>query len=132
MKVNVSMKAVPIGTYHAEYMGGEMIKTPKGVNDQAYCMSFKILGGESDGMVTTRLVNPGGKSPKSYVIKYFSALAGVQPTNDMDLDDSDYIGAKYEIVVVKQGEDGYTKFEDINRRLGDEEKADSASNEAPF
>ena len=34
--------------------------------------------------------------------------------------------------MVKQGEDGYTKFEDINRRLGDEEKADSASNEAPF
>lgn len=133
MKVKVSLVAVPSGTYKAKYLGGKMIKTPRGPNDEAYLMSFEILGGDSNGMETTRLVNHSGKSPKAHIVQLFSDLAGVDPSNGMGLDDSDYVDARYEITVVNQGDDGYTKMDKIIRRLGDDEKPDPVgTDEAPF
>lgn len=132
MKVEARSNIVPPGTYHAEYLEGKMIDTPKGPSDRAYLMSFRIIGGDYDEMEVSRLVNSSGKSIKSNLVKFFAALAGLEAKNAMSLDDSDYVGVKYEILVEENSSSGYTRFTEPIRRLADGEKSDSSKIEPPF
>lgn len=132
MKVEARSNIVPPGTYHAEYLEGKMIDTPKGPDDRAYLMSFRIIGGDYDDMEVSRLVNSAGKSIKSNLVKFFAALAGLTAENNLSLDDSDYVGAEYEILVEESSSKGYTRFAEPITRLADGEKADSAKIKDPF
>ena len=132
MKIESRSNIVPPGTYHAEYLQGKMIETPNGHSDRAYLMAFRVIGGNSDGMEVSRLVNPEAKSTRSNIVRYFAMLAGGGVENDLKLDDSDYVGAQYEICVTKNDSGDYTRFEAPIRRLAEGEVADSSQFEVPF
>jgi len=132
MKVNVKNPGVPVGHYHAKYLGGEMLKSIKMINGEAYQMTFEIIGGDYDGKKTTRLVNPQTLSAKGNMVKFFAQLAGVEPVDGLDLDDLDYVGVRYELRVAEKDESDWTQFDKIGRRLGDDEKPIPETDEVPF
>ena len=126
MQLTVSKQGIPAGIYEAEYLGGEVIETAIG---KAYSMRFKVIGGDFDGKITSRLVNHSASSPKSNVAQMFSALAGKTPAEGLTVNDEEYVGAKYQILV-KAKENGYTQVAEIIRRLDTPEAQAAALNGA--
>jgi len=114
MKLTVSKAGVPARVYRARYAGDEEMTTLFG---EAYKLKFTIIGGDFDGKETSRLVNPGSSSPKSNIVKFFAALAGVDPKDGQHIDDEDFINCEYEIIVEVHGDEGFTKVGQILRRL---------------
>ena len=131
MKLNIGTPAVPAGVYQATYEGGEDLETDFGT---AYKLKFKVVGGEFDGKETSRLVNPESTSPKSNVVKFFAGLAGKDPEAGIAIDDEDFVGNLYEILVENHKE-GFTKVASIIRRLyGTDDKSPNLDSESkcPF
>ena len=64
------------------------------------------------------MVNPGATSPKSNIVKFFSALAGESPQDGLEIDDEEFIGCRYQIVVADK-DNGYTQLSEIIRSLDD-------------
>lgn len=122
MQLTIEKPGVPAGVYTAKYQGGEELTTSFG---DAYKLKFKVVGGEFDGKETSRLVNLGATSPKSNIVKFFAALAGVEPKEGVHINDADFVGARYEIVVEAHGTEGFTKIGQIVRRLPDDESPKS-------
>ena len=136
MKHKIEKNVIPAANYKADYIGGEDMNTVHGV---AYKMSFLIVGGEFNGKKISRLVNPDSSGPTANISVFFAALAGLDPNDEPEVDDDDFIGCRYFISVVPHKE-GYTKLGEIIRRVHVETKtanvADddtgSADEETPF
>ena len=127
MELTISKAAVPKGGYVADYLGDEEMTTTYGA---CYKLRFLIVGGDFDGKEVSRLVNLGSSSPKSNIVKFFAALAGVDPKDGVHIDDEVYIGCRYEIVIEDHGDEGYTKVGSIGRRLNsDDQTADEEAKE---
>lgn len=95
-------------------------------------MRYTVVGGEFDGKEVSRIVNPGSSSPKSNIVIFFAALAGVAPDDGTNIDDELYIGCEYEVLVVAHGDEGYSKVETIIRRLDEDAKTSDEQAELVF
>jgi hypothetical protein len=129
MKLTIAKGGIPPGVYRLRYEGGEEIETKFGTG---YRMRYTVIGGEFDGKEATRIVNPGSSSPKSYIVVFFAALAGVDPEDGVNIDDDLYIGCEYEVLVVAHGDEGYSKVETIIRRLDGDAQTTDEQAEALF
>lgn len=114
MKLKVG-GGVDAGVYLARYEGGEEVTTSLGA---AYKLEFSVVGGQFDGKKVSRLVNPEASSPKSNIAKFFAALAGVTPERGCEVDDDDYVGQLYRVVVTVKTS-GYSQLEQIIARVND-------------
>jgi hypothetical protein len=127
MELTISKAAVPAGNYRAKYLGGEELTTQYG---EAYRLNFAVVGGDFDAKDVSRLVNLGSSSPKSNIVKFFAALAGVELKDGVHIDDEVYVGCEYELIVEDQGDDGYTRVGSIGQRLdSDDQTADEQAKE---
>lgn len=129
MKLTIVKGGIPPGVYRLRYDGGEEIETKFGTG---YRMRYSVIGGEFDGKEVTRIVNPGSSSPKSNIVTFFAALAGVPPDDGTNIDDDLYFGCECEVLVVAHGDEGYSKVETIIRRLDDDAKTNDEQAEELF
>ena len=129
MELTISKTAVPAGIYRAKYAGGEEMTTQFG---EAYKMKFTVVVGDFAGKETSRLVNPGSSSPKSNIVKFFAALAGVDAKDGVHISDDVYIGCEYEILVEDHGDEGFTKIGSIIRRLNVDDRTHDEEGEDLF
>jgi hypothetical protein len=113
MKLTIGMSSIRDGEYEAEYRGGEDITTKNG---RRYRMKMILIGGDHAGKAATRLVDPDATLPNTEIAKLFAALAGLPAECGTEVNDADYIGCRYRILV-KVSKSGYPEIEKILHRL---------------
>jgi hypothetical protein len=113
MRFSLGKPNVALGLQPAEYIGGHEKETAIG---PSYVFSFRITDGPSRSTIITRLVNLSSRSPKAALTRILAGLAGIPPEAATDIDDSAYVGAKYEIEI-GISESGWPRVERIVRRL---------------
>jgi hypothetical protein len=127
MRLEIGKSSIPGGLYTAKYLGSEETTTQLG---EALKLKFQIVGGDHDGKEVSRLVNPGATSPKSNVAKFFAALASLSAERGVEIDDADYRGCVYQ-VLIEEADSGYPRLEKIVKRLDANGKTELES-ESPF
>ncbi len=125
--MKIQSLSLPIGSYVCEFVGVK-----------AFCHSdfgpglrweFQVIAGRYKGLKTSR-VTKDVPTPNNSAGRFLAALAGTTPTEDMDIDEENFIGNLYRVeVAASPGSLGSTRVETFVPLESEEE--DNAEPPAP-
>ena len=111
VKFKIIDDEVAPGVYEAEYLGAKLVENDYG---EGAVFGFRIIGGKYDGAKAMRTCDK--KATLTNVTgKMLMDLAGVGPSEDLEIDEREFRGEQYEIEVAKSPKGNGTRVERIVR-----------------
>ena len=110
MRFTVSKNCLPIGAYLAEFDGVEGTDHPE--YGDGIKFTFTVTDGPQKGRECFRTTK---REPtiKNSCGRILAALAGVKPSDGLDVDTDDYIGHVYNVIVTESQSGDSTRIESL-------------------
>ena len=109
-KFTITNPCLPIGSYPAEFVGVEATDHPEYGSGMKFV--FAVTEGTHKGRECCRVTKTEA-TPKNACGRLLAGLAGVKPSNGLDVDTDDYIGKAYNVLITESKGGDSTRIEAI-------------------